>query len=131
MLFVFSFILLSILIFVFGNIWIYRYIVKKVLDLYLNFYFESKNLSIIRTKFVGLVNSGDFDTPFFVILPVSKGGKIFNNTYVDIYLEDSSGKEHRYTVRVKTFFLRIQKVTLKSKIENIEIDLPMQSSKNI
>ncbi len=123
MLFVFSFILVAILIFVFGNIWIYRYIVKKAIRLYLNSYFESRNLSIVRTKFAGLVDSGDFDTPFFQILPVSKGGKIFNNTYVDIYTEDSLGRECRYTVKVKTFFLGIQKVILKSKKENIEIEL--------
>ena len=103
--------------------WIYKSIVNKTTRLYLFPYFETMNLSIIRTSFAGFFSSGDFETPFFEIVPVSKNGKIFNNTYANIYVKDNFGRQYRFTVKIRTFFLRIQKVILKSKEMNIETEL--------
>ncbi len=121
--FVIFFIIISIFIFIFGNILIYKSIVNKALVLYLNPYFENKKSSVFKTKFVGFLSSGDFKNTLFQIRPVSKAGKIFNNTYVYIYIQDHLGNKHRYTVNIKTFFLKIKKVILKSEEKNVEIEL--------
>lgn len=118
-----SFIIISIFIFIAGNILIYKSIVNKALVLYLNPYFENKKLSIFKTRFVGFLSSGDFKNTLFQIRPVPKAGNIFNNTYVYIYIQDHLGNEHRYTVNIKTFFLKIRKVILKSEEKNAEIEL--------
>lgn len=122
--FVFWFIILGVLFFIISNVMIYKFIINKARRYYLQPYFRMKNLSIYQISFPGFFNTGDFETPLFEIVPVAGNGKIFNNTFANVFVEDNSGKQYKYSVEIKTIFLKINKVILKSNQMNLETELP-------
>lgn len=85
---------------------------------------KNNEFSIEQIKHTGLFNAGDFDEPIFNFFPVPKGGKIANNTFVFFFIKDKQGNVQRYTMKIKTFFLNIKKVILKSKEAGLEILIP-------
>ncbi|GEM_PF-1182849 len=105
------------------NILHYKLIVAAALRKYIKPYLYTQSLIFQHTKFVGLLNQGDFGKWKFVVKPISEMGNISNTTFFYVHAIDDKGAMHQYTVKVSTIFLFIRKVILKSKKENIEMEL--------
>jgi hypothetical protein len=94
------------------NILIFKIIKLRAVKYYIKPFFDSKNLEIINTKFVGFFDRGDFGKSRIVIKPVPVMGNIANDTYIYIYTQNANNIS-RYTAKVSTVFLFIKKVELK------------------
>ncbi|MBL7712501.1 MAG: hypothetical protein JNL13_08565 [Chitinophagaceae bacterium] len=105
------------------NIVIYKIMISFVLKKFIHPYLYSRKQDFINTRFVGLFKKGDFGKDKFVIKPVPEMGNIANTIFFYVYAVDHTGEEFQYTVKVSMVFLFIRKVILKSKKENIEIEL--------
>lgn len=114
----------GIILIILINVLLYKLIVAAVLRKYIKPYLYAQNLIFQHTKFVGLLNQGDFGKWKFVVKPVAEMGNISNTTFFYVHAIDDKGAMHQYTLKVSTIFLFISKVILKSKKENIEIELP-------
>jgi len=121
--FVIKILVLAFFIMILINILIYQIIVFIVIKKFINPYLFCRKLILQNTKFVGLFNQGDFGKGRFLVKPVAEMGKIINTTFFYLNTVDDKGKMHQYTIKVSTVFLFIRKVILKSKAENIEIEL--------
>lgn len=119
MVFTVSFIIVGLCIVVFGNLGIHRYIVRTAINNYVEHYLLERHQSVARVSSTGFLNSGDFKTKRFQISVTSPNGKILNTAYAYIFVKDEFGIETRYTARIKTLFLKIYKVELKSGSQKI------------
>ncbi len=121
--FVIKILVLAFFLIIVFNILVYNLVVTAVVRKYIKPYLYAKNLIFTRAKFVGLFSQGDFDKGKFIVKPVPEIGKINNTTIFYIYAVDDKREIHQYSVKVSTLFLIIRKVILKSKKENIEVEL--------
>lgn len=122
--FVIKLLVLAFLLMTLVNILIYKIIVFIVLKKFINPYLYRQKLLLQQTRFAGLFNQGDFGKGKFLVKPVPEMGKINNTTFFYVRVVDDKGVLHQYTIKVGTVLLFIKQVILKSKAENIEIELP-------
>nr|WP_199083507.1 hypothetical protein [Pedobacter sp. ASV19] len=107
-------VIIGLLILVLGNILIFKIIKLRAVKCYIKPFFDSKNLEIVNTKFVGFFDRGDFGKQKIVIKPVPVMGNIANDTYIYIYTQNANNI-FRYTAKISTVFLFIKKVELKGE----------------
>jgi len=102
----------AVVLVVWINILIFKIIKQRAVKYYIKPFFDSENLEIINTKFVGFFDRGDFGKQRIVIRPVPVMGNIVNDTYFYVYTQKANNIV-RYTAKVSTVFLFIKKVELK------------------
>jgi len=107
------------------NYLIYRKIVATALRRFINPYLESQELKLKEFKFTGLFNNGDFNYEGFEPSFIPEMGKFIISTYVYVFALSQTGQTIRFTVKIYSKFLFIQKVFLRSgKNKEKQVELP-------
>lgn len=107
-------IIFAVIIFVFGNIVIYKLIVRSAIYKWINPELSKLGYSVGRTKFVGLFSNGDFKSKQLTIKFVPKNGNILNSTYLYLFIVDNLNKEIRITAKINSVFLVVTSVEYSS-----------------
>lgn len=107
------------------NYLIYRKIAAGALRKFINPYLESQELKLKELKFTGLFNNGDFSYDDANPIFIPEMGKFVTSTFVYVFALSQTGQVIRFTVRIRSRFLFIQKVFLRTgKNKDDEIELP-------
>lgn len=98
------------IIFIVGNILLYKWTVNRALKKFIRPYFSNLGYKIKNVEFVGLLKTGDFKEEGFQFRPFMNNGNPIRSTYVYIYLYKDLDHPIRITAKISTLFSFIRKV---------------------